>query len=455
MTLRIVAASCLALGLAAGPLSAEPLSRAEAVAAALAANPEVRRSRAGVELLQGQGREALADALPELKIHGTAMRYRDPSLLNSPNFESFPPEFADAFAPITTNLYESNATLRQTLFSFKLGRAVKAARFGISMGREQAKGVERAVALQTVRVYNEYLLNLERVRVAEKSVRQKEQHLAMAGNRRAAGVATDLEVLRFEVDLANTRAQLDRIRGEADGSRGTLNAAMVRPIDTAVEPTDDFTREEMDVPLDEVLREALARRPELAAAELTVRAYDELVGVARAEGLPSLDFVANYGYSVRRPRNLFESDFRKWNAAVTLTVPVFDGFRTAGKVAQARAQREQVAQDRIALENRVRLEAKLALDALHTADRVVGATALNVGQAQKAADMTQANYKLGAALSLDVLDAQAALTLAESLHLQALHDHANARATLRWVMGRDPIDTPASAPAAPAMDGEQ
>ena len=77
-----------------------------AVAAALAANPEVRKSRANVELLEGRGKEALADALPELNLYGTATRFRDPSLLNSPNFESFPPEFADAFAPITTNLYD-------------------------------------------------------------------------------------------------------------------------------------------------------------------------------------------------------------------------------------------------------------------------------------------------------------------------------------------------------------
>jgi HAE1 family hydrophobic/amphiphilic exporter-1 len=437
------------------PLAAEPLSRAEAVAAALAANPEVRKSRANVQLLEGRGREALADALPELNLYGTATRFRDPSLLNSPNFESFPPEFADAFAPITTNLYEGFGTLRQTLFSFKLGRALKGAKYGISAGREQARGVERTVALDTIRAYNLYLLNLERVRVGEKAVRQKEQHLAMAGNRRAAGVATDLEVLRFEVDLANARAQLDRLKGDADFSRGELNAAMVRPIDAAIEPTDTFERHDLDVALDQVLGEALRRRPELAAAELSVKAYEEFVGVAKGEGRPHLDFVANWGWSVRRPRNFFEGDFRKWNAAVTLTVPVFDGFRTAGRVAQARAQRDQVEQDRIALENRVRLEAKSALDALKTAGRVVGATALNVTQAQKAADMTQANYKLGAATSLDVLDAQAALTLAESLHVQALHDHANARAALLWVMGQDPLDTTAVAPAATATDGER
>ena len=72
-------------------------------------------------------------------------------------------------------------------------------------------------------------------------------------------------------------------------------------------------------------------------------------------------------------------------------------------------------------------------------------------QAQKALDMTQANYSLGAATPLDVLDAQAALTLAESLRLEALYAHANARAVLRWVMGRDPLDTAAASASTEAQ----
>ena len=38
-----------------------------------------------------------------------------------------------------------------------------------------------------------------------------------------------------------------------------------------------------------------------------------------------------------------------------------------------------------------------------------------------------------------------ALTLAESLRLEALYAHADARAVLRFVMGRDPLDTATSA----------
>jgi HAE1 family hydrophobic/amphiphilic exporter-1 len=422
------------------PARAEGLSRAEAVAMAVRSNPDVRKSVADLAILDGRGREALADALPELTLIGWATRYRDPGLLNSSSFDSFPAELRDSLTPIPANLYESVATVKQTLFSFKLGRAIRAARFGQALGREQVRQSERSIALDAIQAYNAHLLGLERVRVTEKAVRQKEKHLEMARNRRQAGVATELDVLRSEVDVENQRTELLRARGQVELARGLLNSVMLRPIDDPVDPTDSLTYVAFETTLDEAVREALAHRPEMKAADLMLKAREELVGVARAESRPRLDFVAAWGYSVRKPGNFLDANFQKWNAGITLTVPVFDGFRTAGKVAQAQGERDKAAQDETATGNRIRLDAKEAFDRLRVARSILEAAELNVAQAQKAADMTQANYNLGAATTLDVLDTQAALTLAESNRVQALYEHANARAALRYVMGRDPLD---------------
>ena len=440
MTRRTMMA-VLAASLVPAAAGAQTLSRAEAVTLAIANNPEVRKSHQALLSLHGQGKEALADALPEVTVYGSSTRYRDPSLLNSSSFDAFPPELREALRPVPQNLFDGTAQLKQTLYSFKLGRAIKAARYAVSMGQEQEKSVTRSVALDTIRAYNEYLLDIEKVKVAEKAVRQQESHVAMAKNRRAAGVATDLEVLRLQVALENQRVVYERTRGQADFARGALNAAMVRPIDAPVEPSDSLVHQDFEVSLETVVQEAMANRSEVKAAQLAVRVNDELIGVVRGEFRPSLDLNAAWGYSVRRPGNFFSGDYTRWNAAITLTIPVFDGFRNSGKVAQAKARRESADQDRIALENQIRLSAKQARDVLVTAGRVLEAADLNVTQAQKALDMTQANYSLGAATPLDVLDAQAALTLAESLRLEALYAHANARAVLRWVMGRDPLDT--------------
>jgi HAE1 family hydrophobic/amphiphilic exporter-1 len=431
--------AALLVVVAAVAASAEPLSRAEAVARALERNPTVLRSFADRDGLRGRAKQARADALPEVSVYGTFLRYQDPGFFNSPNIDEFPPEILQAFRPIASNLWDGYASMRQTLWSFSLGKAIRAAGYAEHLGEENVRSARQDVALRAVFAYNAYLLALEQVKVGQTVVSQKEKQLEMSRNRRGAGVATDLEVLRFEVDLANARTTLLRLSGAADLARGDLNAVMVEPTDKAIEPTDALEFQDTPADQQQVVREAIASRPEVAAVSWNEKIYDEAIGIYKADMQPRLDFNGAYGWSARETQNFFEPNYKKWSLSVTLKVPVFDGWRTAGRVAQARADRARVGQDRVALETLIDLEAKQAVDRLRVAASVYHATELNVTQARKALDMTEANYRLGAATPLDVLDAQAALTQAEFSRIEALHAHANARAGLRYVMGQDPL----------------
>jgi outer membrane protein len=426
--------------LAAASAAAEPLSRREAVARALERNPSVKRSLADREGLRGRARQARADALPEVNVYGSFLRYQDPGFFNSPNIDQFPPDILQAFRPIASNLWDGNVSMRQTLWSFSLGKAIRAAGYAEHLGEENVRTARQDVALQAIFAYNAHLLALGQVKVAETVVNQKEKQLEMARTRRGNGVATDLEVLRFEVDLANARTTLLRLQGAAELARGDLNAVMVEPTDTAVEPTDQLDFVETAADQQQVVREAVTARPEIQAVGWSERIADEAIGIYKADMQPRLDFNGAFGWSTRLPENFFEPNYKKWSFSVTLKIPVFDGFRTAGRVAQARAERSRIDQDRVALQTLIDLEAKQAVDRLRVASSVYHAAELNVTQARKALDMTEANYRLGAATTLDVLDAQAAFTQAEFSRLQALHEHANARAGLRYVMGQDPLE---------------
>jgi HAE1 family hydrophobic/amphiphilic exporter-1 len=445
---RLASLALIAL-VAAAPLAAEPLSRAEAVRLALEANPDVKKADENLAKLRGLVTEVRADALPEIQVLGQWARFRDPSLLNSPSFDDFPPEFIDQLRPVPATLWDGYATLKQTLFNFKVGRAIKAAKLATQSGDEEIRRVHQAVALLAVQAYNEYVLSRERVRVAGSAVRQKEIQLETTRNRRVAGVATELDVLRFEVDLENARAQLLAQEGAAELARGRLNAVLVRPIGAPIEPTDGLDFQDVNVSPELVVAAAWANRPEVKQVDLEERIRDHAIAIAKADMRPSLELNANFGWSTRRTTNFLEGEFQRWSAGVVLTVPVFDGLRTSGKVAQAKADRNIVAQTKVALENQIRLEARDAVDRLSVAKKVLDTTELNLRQAKKALEMIQANYKFGAATLLDVIDAQAAQTLADSNRVQALYIHANARATLRFVMAQDPLDPPVGALATP------
>jgi HAE1 family hydrophobic/amphiphilic exporter-1 len=422
------------------PVADAALSRLDAVKAALAVNPDAVKAREDLRSLEGRILEVRADALPDISVRATGTRYRDPSFLNSSSFDNFPPDLLESLQPVPANLFDVGAEVKQTLYSFKVGRALKVAKIARRLGDEDARRVRQAVALDAARAYNTLLLTLEYVRVNQTSLTQKEEHLKSVRNRRQAGVATDLDVLRSEVDVENQRAQLVRAQGRVELARATLNAAMVRPIDAPIEPSDTLETAPLAESLEQALTAAIGGRPEIRSAKLSEQAREQAVGVEQAERKPRLDFNGAFGYSVRKPRNLFNYDYSKWTFGVTATVPVFDGGRAAGRVAQARAEQAKAAQDIVAAENQVRLQIKDAFDRMHVASRLLSAADLNIGQAKRALDMTQANYGLGAATLLDVTDAQAALNEAERVRVDALHEQADARATLRYAMGLDPVE---------------
>jgi HAE1 family hydrophobic/amphiphilic exporter-1 len=423
-----------------GIAAAQPLSRADAVAQALASNPTVRLSLEQVALLEGRIVEARADALPDITWNTLAMRSRDPGLLNSPNFDAFPEEFRDALRPLPGNAFSTTADFRQTIFSFKLGKALEAARVARNAGIQDTQRARQLTALDAIRAYNQLLFSIEQLRVIQTNVQSKQTHVDYARNRRLAGVATELEVLRAEVDLENARAEALRSENEVSGARALLNTVMVKPTSAQVVPTDTLAVVPFAADFDAAVKEALTARPDLQLLRTQERVQSLFIDVEAADAKPSIEFTGSYGYAVRRPRNIFDQDFTRWSAAINFTVPLFDGRRTAGRVMQARAQRNTVTQQIAALENQVRLDVQSAIDALALADRTIVAADLNVTQARRASEMTEANYKLGAATQLDVVDAQQSLRQAENIRNLSMYTHANARATLRFVMGRDPLE---------------
>jgi outer membrane protein TolC len=118
----------------AGTASAQSLSRADAVAQALAANPTMKLSFEQVALLEGRIVEAKADALPDVTWNTFAGRSRDgsPGQPDSTRFHRV------SRGPGADSVCVSTSAHRQTVFSFKLGKALEAARSRVAGDQEHS-----------------------------------------------------------------------------------------------------------------------------------------------------------------------------------------------------------------------------------------------------------------------------------------------------------------------------
>lgn len=435
------------ISLAARAWAEEPADKAaltlqEAVNLALERNPQVLIARARMEALHGKIREVRAQALPSVTLNGSGLRLRDPSFLNTSSFDKILEEFKQALIVVPSNLFDYNVSVSQPLYtSGKVGTALKLASLeskGVEVDRDR---VEQEVRLKVIRAFYGLLLVQRQLEVARETVAQRQKHLEMARARFAGGVATEVDVLRSQVSVANAEPELIRAESGVRQARTVLNNLLVRPLDFPSEALGELTfTPEPPVTLEEAVQKAYEHRPELARARINEREADGQKRLAEAESRLRLDFSGQYGISSRLPSNLANHEFNRWLFTVNLGLPLFDGGRRSGLMEQAIAGRRIAELSRVDTENAVRLEAQTALDELQRAEKTVEAARLNVREAERVLAMMQDNYKYGAATTLDVLDAQTALTTARWTLLQGLYDHNLARFQLRYVMGEDPLE---------------
>ena len=418
------------------------LTLREAVDLALERNPQALIARARTDALKGRIKEVRAQALPSINLYGSGLRWRDPSFLNISSFDKIPAEFRNALVVIPANLFDYHVAISQPLYtSGKVGTALRLASLesqGVDVDRDR---VEQEVRLRVIQAFYDLLLAQQRLQVVSETVRQRERHLEMARTRFAAGVATEVDVLRSQVSVANAQPDLIRADNAVRQARSVLNNLLVRPLDFPTETLGELTfQPEAKADLSEAVRQAYQYRPELQRAHINELEAERQEKLANAESRLRLDFDGLYGVSARLPSNLVNHEFNRWIFTVSVGLPLFDGGRRSGLVQQAIANRKVAELLRVDTENAVRLEAQTALDELQRAEKTVEAAQLNVREAERVLVMMQDNYKYGAATTLDVLDAQTALTTARWTLLQGLYDHTMARAQLRYAMGMNPLD---------------
>ena len=184
------------------------------------------------------------------------------------------------------------------------------------------------------------------------------------------------------------------------------------------------------ISLDDAIKQALDQRPDLKAAEVQVTAAARALAAARAERLPSGSLSADYG-GIGSPSQLRPT----YTVSATLSIPVWNGGRTAGDIEQAQAA---LAQRRAELEDaRSQVESDV-----RTAYMDVVAAANQVEVAQQNLDVnhetlgqTRVKFDTGVSTNADVIQSQESVSSAQLDYIDSLFAHNLAKLSLARAMG--------------------
>jgi outer membrane protein len=136
--------------------------------------------------------------------------------------------------------------------------------------------------------------------------------------------------------------------------------------------------------------------------------------------------------------NVFPFSFTKqpFSASLSISLPIFDGFSRNLQVAQARAAEQDAAESVRARELAVQADVAGKYLAVLNSYRAIQAQEQSRVAAREQIRLAQDRYRLGSGSSLEVSDAQNAVTRAEGDYVTAVYEYHKAVALLELAVGR-------------------
>ncbi|GKS59144.1 hypothetical protein YTPLAS18_26710 [Nitrospira sp.] len=296
----------------------------------------------------------------------------------------------------------------------------------IRRGREaataEAQAIEhdaRAVALSLIGDLGQAYFRVreldEQIEIAQRTLAVRRESLEIITKRASVGLASDLDVKRTEVlvaeaagllpDLARSRAQeVHRLEVLTGTSPGTL-ALPPRPLRSVV------VQPEIPVGLPSHL---LERRPDILQAEAVLAAANARIGQARAFFFPSFSITGKGGLQSVEFANWFTGDSFNHSIGPSVTLPIFQGGNNLARLDSAESRYQQMLEQyRQTILLAMREVADL-LTSIGSRAEQLGLQREQLAAARAAVSLAEVRYRKGLVNYLDVLDAQRTALAAET-----------------------------------------
>ena len=414
------------------------LTEREAVSIALKNNRDIINAREEVQKAGFRITEAASTAYPQINGSWTMSKNLKPQV--------FVISFPDSAGNLKKNRLkvgtDYNATLGANLtqplyVGGKVGTALQAAKIYKNISANTEKNIRQNVVMGTMQTFNSALLARELRRIAGETLMQAQKHLESVEARKAAGTATEYDLLRARVNVANLRPRLLDSENSARVSLLRLKEIMGVDPESQIDITGTFSAPDTTILSHARAEIALSTRPDVNASRLTIDLYDKAVKIARGDFLPTLTAGTTFAYNGNFDQLAYHaSDWNPyWFADISLNFPIFSGFRNYAKYKQAKVDYLKARTDYRKTRDSVVIEVEEGMMSFHKALKQIESQRLNVEEADRAVELAENLYTNGKATQLEVLDAQLALEVAKTNMASALYEGTIAEISLKKSIG--------------------
>ena len=409
----------------------------QAIDYALDNSPEIGGMQARIDQADAQLGEALAAFYPQIKASLSYQHSDNPSQAFAMIIAQRRLDFngGDFNHPGGVDNYRP-----QVIASYSLFRGgqdyyrKRAAELGIESSELEKAATRSHLVNNVTAAYYGYLAAQDAHRVSQRSIEAVESELQQSRIRFDAGVLLKSDVLSLEVQLAEAKDAEIQAANAIELAKAMLKTLLGMPSgqELVLAESEQPSPAAPDT-FDGLLNQALARQPELQAAEKRVAIAEQQLNAAEAAHLPRADAFVSYGSDSKDLA--FSSNRDNVTAGVMVEVDVFSGFATQEKIKKAEheltAAREAARQTRLRIEQQVKTAHLKLLEALSR--QQVAAAAVRA--AEEALRLVNEQRQAGVVTVTRYIEVEVARDKANARDIAARYDALRAEADLKQATG--------------------
>ncbi len=399
---------------------AHPLSLAEAVDLALCRSPQVQAAWAAIKIQAAGLGQSRAAWLPTA--NATLSRLHSQTIYPGMSASNTSSTGDTAYAGLTWRLFDFGARSADNESAARLLDAALA---------NHDAALQKTLS-SVVGDFFDAVSAHAAVRSRADATRYAQETLDATLRREAKGAAPVSDTLQARAALAKARLAQQRAVGDLQKALSVLSYACGLAPDGKVDVVEDAPTEagQAVADLNHWLEMASTRHPAILAAQAQVSAAQAKVNAARAQGMPSIDFSANYYRNGYPNQGIQPVNSSTRTVGITLNIPLFEGlartYQIRGAQAQVEQSQAQLQDTRLQLASTIvkdHSEATAALANLDASANWLAASAAAVESARR-------RYDNGAADVLELIAAQASASEAQQERVRCFSEWRAAKLRL-------------------------
>ncbi|MDI6784340.1 MAG: TolC family protein [bacterium] len=332
--------------------------------------------------------------------------------------------------------YSASVTLSQAVSTFgRIANALRGAKLYVQFAESKLELTKQAVTFQATKAFYAVLLAQELVKVNQEALAISESHLRMAQLRFEQGVGSEFEMLRAKVRVANLQPGLIAAKNNFTLAKQNLNALLNIAPEQAIEIIGALDYTDYLPASDIAWQIAQRNRPDLRILEQSKQIAEVQLKYYKAGYRPNLYLVGNFSDQRVKFGSTPDDWVDSWYTGLSLQWSLFDGLRTPSQIKGAKSGLAQA----VAAYNKgllsAQVEVKQTCLRIKESRAIVASVEEAVKLADRALEMAKISFENGRATTLDVADAQLALTTAKTNFAQSVHDYQVALAKLKMDTG--------------------